>query len=204
VVSYLRKRKAVLSDEQVEIKRMDWRKDTLKVQWQRRGVYNGKYSEVSIVMISSFVFIGARILEQTIARDVNAFLQQTGQVKSAEYLEQEREYRLENAVSALLLLDKGGRVLDEDHLSELFDIDAVLELQATGKRYRGLEDTQEDTLLQGVRVLRGNLARLNLRVDIDAEPGSVRIDTNVVSVRWHLTPVVESDNRGAHAMWSVM
>ena len=80
------KRKRVLTEEVVEIKSMEWRDETLKVQWERCGTYLGPggvtLDQITMSMFSSFHFNGVKIKDQTIARDVNAFLQATGQVRS--------------------------------------------------------------------------------------------------------------------------
>ena len=81
VVSYLRKRKRVLSGGTVEVTKMVWREDALKVEWERRGDFGEGHAAkaVSMRMYSTFHFQGGRVMEQTVARDVNDFLTQIGQ-----------------------------------------------------------------------------------------------------------------------------
>ena len=64
-----------------------------------------------------------------------------GQVKTEEDLERERELRLENALKMLLFFDQGGKVVSEENLSDLLDIEAKLELQATQQYFQGQHAT---------------------------------------------------------------
>jgi len=154
-------------------------------------------------MTSTFSFFGGLIRDQIVARDQNAFLAQTGQVKTEQDLEEEKELRLENACQALLFFDQGGKPIDEDNLSELFDLDARMELQTNQLDFHGLDEDDHtgSSILTGVSSIRNLLSRLDLCVNIDSEPGSVRVEGSVVSVKWRLAPVVQGPS---YPMWSVM